>query len=248
MEDTLYKPLTRLAGVGLVVAALSVGSLASANAQTASGGASLAPHSPALHIRAPHSPGHFVKMSGRTLARLAREGLAARSASTARMVRALTRLEALTHANGDSFNCWDDAWIYANANGDYVSTEFDYTGGGWAMLRARASNVSWWELYGGCRDEVTGQTDLYSDENLDFISAELNYTGGDYGMLRARAVNEGSWEIWYTASDPCQGCWTYFLNGANLLFASAEVGYTGGQYGELRARAVSVGPWEDFYW
>jgi hypothetical protein len=73
-------------------------------------------------------------------------------------------------------------------------------------------------------------------------------TGSDYAMLRARATAIGPWENWYTASDPCDGCYTYFYNGANGLYASAEIGYTGTRYGALRARASSIGPWEQYYW
>jgi hypothetical protein len=34
------------------------------------------------------------------------------------------------------------------------------------------------------------------------------------GEVRARATAIGPWENWYTASDPCDGCYTYFYNGA----------------------------------
>lgn len=234
----MQRSAIRFAAAGLAVAALSFGSLASANAQAAGGAAR-----PARHFSA-----HLVMMPGTAVAKLARSGPAALPVRTARLARALTRLEASSGATADQVNCWTGAAILAGANNDFVSAEMAYSGADYAMLRARATAIGPWELWDGCRDESTGETFIYSDDNGDYVSAELAYSGSNYAEMRARATAIGPWEQWFTASDPCNGCGTYFWNGDNGDFASAEIAYSGSRYGELRARASSVGPWEEYAW
>lgn len=236
----MHKQFTRLAATGLVVAGLALGSMASANAQTES------------HNPAPHTSVHGVKMSGSALTALIRSGAANRTASTARMARDLTEVEAATGAAASSLNCFDGVDILSLANGDFVSAELGYPSGTYGMLRARSFIKLGWENFGGCRNETTGLTNIKSDANGLWVSAELGYTGGDYAMLRARARTIGPWENWYTDSDP-GGLFPNvvgFTSAANGLNVSAELGYTGGNYGELRARTATanLGPWEVFEW
>src|SRR5581483_9617283 len=132
----MHKTAIRFAAAGVAVAALSFGSLASANAQVVGGAAH-----PARHFSA-----HLVTMPGTAVAKLARSGLAARSVRTARLARALTRLEASSGAAADQVNCWTGAAILAGGNGDFVSAEMTYSGADHAMLRARATAIGPWEL------------------------------------------------------------------------------------------------------
>ena len=146
----------------------------------------------------------------------------------------------------DTWYCWDNIVIVGH-NGDYVSAQMDYTGTGYAMLRARATAVGPWELFGTCRDQNTGSTFLWSEDNGDYVSAEMTYTGGSYAMLRARATAVGPWESFYTPNNPGDGA-TFFESEDNGDFVSAELNYTGSTFAELRARATSVGIWETFAW
>jgi hypothetical protein len=126
----------------------------------------------------------------------------------------------------------------------FVSTEVGYTGGNYAMLRARAQVIGPWERYSFSTDS-NGYLVIRSLQNNMFVSAELGYTGANQGMLRARASTPGPWEEFWPHYDG-NGCWS-FESHANGLFASAELGYTGPNYGMLRARAGVVGPWEEFH-
>lgn len=133
--------------------------------------------------------------------------------------------------------------IRSNANGNYVSAELGYTGGSYAMLRARAASQGSWETWAEIPLD-NGLIALQSVANGKFVSAELGYTGSDYGELRARSSVVGPWETFamYSNSDG-----TYSLRSlANSMYVSAELGYTGSNYGELRARASSIGSWEEF--
>lgn len=133
--------------------------------------------------------------------------------------------------------------LRSQANGDYVSAEFGYTGASTGMLRARSATLGSWESW----REVSlanGDIALQSVANGLYVSAELGYTGPDYAELRARASNIGPWEtfrlIWNSDG-------TYSLqSAANGDYVSAELGYTGASAGELRARSASIGPWEKF--
>jgi hypothetical protein len=87
--------------------------------------------------------------------------------------------------------------FYSVANKNYVSAELGYTGGNYAMLRARASVVGPWEQYNfNCFKNSSGnvQCTIQSQANKNYVSAELGYTGGNYAMLRARASAIGPWE------------------------------------------------------
>ncbi|WP_157253851.1 fascin domain-containing protein [Nonomuraea typhae] len=138
--------------------------------------------------------------------------------------------------------CHSNVIITSLANNLLVSAELGYSGGDYAMLRARASAVGPWELYtvcfGSTYDTITSQA------NGLLVAAELGYGGGDYAMLRARASAIGPWEQFWIAS--CgSGCVT-ITSLANGLLVSAELGYGGGDYAMLRARAGALGPWERF--
>ncbi|GLZ79850.1 hypothetical protein Afil01_46570 [Actinorhabdospora filicis] len=163
-------------------------------------------------------------------------------------------VEAQRHAVADAAGvaptavpCWINISIYSTANNRWISAELGYSGGDYAMLRARATAVGPWERYVVCRDPGTGVTDISSMANGLYVSAELGYSGGDYGMLRARASVRGPWEIFYTSSAPGGGR-LVITSQANGLYVSAELGYSGGDYGMLRARASALGPWELYIW
>lgn len=80
----------------------------------------------------------------------------------------------------------------STANSRYVSAELGYTGGNYAMLRARATSIGPWEKFDiNC---FVATCTIKSLANGLYVSAELDYTGGNYAMLRARASSPGPWE------------------------------------------------------
>jgi hypothetical protein len=134
-----------------------------------------------------------------------------------------------------------DGWLQSVANGKYVAAELNYTGAGYAELRARSSSVGPWERFEFCFGigGVLAAVAIRSLANGNWVSAELQYTGALYGMLRARADRVGPWETFAAINGGLR-------NQTNLKFVSAELQYTGLRYGMLRARANSRGPWEEF--
>ena len=134
------------------------------------------------------------------------------------------------------------------ANNNWTSAELGYTGGNYAMLRARASSIGPWEqfytVWFPTPQYPGNEFGFYNGANGNYVSAELGYTGGNYAMLRARAAKIGPWESYYMIelSDGTIA----IQSAANNNFVSAELGYTGGNYAMLRARASSIGPWETF--
>jgi hypothetical protein len=77
--------------------------------------------------------------------------------------------------------------IRSLANGLWVSSEQNYTGANYGMLRARAAVPDRWETFNGCLG-------LRNIVNWKYVSAELNYAGAWYAMLRARADTLDRWE------------------------------------------------------
>jgi hypothetical protein len=138
-----------------------------------------------------------------------------------------------------ALSCYD-GWLKSSANGKYVSAELNYTGIGYAELRARNTSVGPWERFEFCWrvGNNPAQVAIRSLANGKWVSAELGYSEPFYGMLRARASTIGPWET-FNAS-------VGLRNLANWKLVSAELGYTGGRNGMLRARASSFGPWESF--
>jgi hypothetical protein len=88
-----------------------------------------------------------------------------------------------------------------------VSAEFGYTGGSYAMLRARAGTVGPWEKFTltchvfpiGGGGQVSFLV-IQSQVNGNYVSAELGYTGADYAMLRARATSITNTEYYVTST------------------------------------------------
>jgi len=144
----------------------------------------------------------------------------------------------------DDAVCITNATIFSLANNLYVSAELGYSGGNYAMLRARASVVGPWERYNLCNFVNTANWFIVSQANGLAVSAELGYSGGSYAMLRARASAVGPWEQ-FAVRDNGDGS-VSLLSLANGLWVSAELGYSGGNYAMLRARASAIGPWERF--
>ncbi|MBV9615855.1 MAG: hypothetical protein JO031_10415, partial [Ktedonobacteraceae bacterium] len=146
--------------------------------------------------------------------------------------------------------------IFSLANSKYVAAELGYTGGNYAMLRARtASNaIGPWEVFNWYAG-VNGAYEIQSNANGLFVTAELGYTGGNYAMLRARTGSNaiGPWEQFFLYTlNGCNpvttNCQSLILSAANNKLVSAELGYTGGNYAMLRARTDpnKAGPWEQF--
>lgn len=188
-----------------------------------------------------------IKLTGASLATDLARG-AKVSPLIARAEKAFTALESITKAPADTIDCFVNVSIQSNENGHFVSEEQGYTGANAHMLRARATSVGPWELYGECRDINTFVTDIYSQEDNLYVSEEQGYTGANKYELRARASSVGPYETWYTAVDPCNGCDVLFVSGENANYVSEEQGYTGYNQYELRARAATAGPWESFNW
>jgi hypothetical protein len=101
--------------------------------------------------------------------------------------------------------CYDSSgneprWtIFSNADGLFASTEMGYTGGDWAMLRARAQTDGSWERYAiGCVYPGGSAAYLWfwSGASQKYVSTELGFTGGRYAMLRARAGVVDGWETY----------------------------------------------------
>lgn len=152
-----------------------------------------------------------------------------------------SRSRRITNVAGSDqpLNCYD-GWLQSVANGKYVAAELNYTGAGYAELRARSNTVGPWERFELCWNVNNNPLELAirSLANGRWVSAELQYTGPLYGMLRARADRIGPWETYNGGFG--------LRNKANWKFVSAELQYTGIRYGMLRARANSYGPWEQF--
>jgi hypothetical protein len=146
-------------------------------------------------------------------------------------------------ASAETFDCTYDVKLESKANRKFVSAEFGYWGGGYAMLRARADSAGAWERFSMCRDG-SGYYSFQSEANGLWVTAELNYTGGDYAMLRANASWVRTWEKFQLVAGVNGGF--ALKNLGNGRYVSAELNYWGSSYAMLRARAYSVGLWESF--
>lgn len=129
----------------------------------------------------------------------------------------------------------------------YVSTEIQYTGGNYGMLRARANSIGPWEQYDIFRagDSQHPYYAIRSRANQKLVTTEIDYTSSyNHAMLRARSASVGPWEKYYLCVDT-QNNWV-LISAANNLAVSIEVDYTGANFAMLRARATSIGAWEEF--
>jgi hypothetical protein len=145
-------------------------------------------------------------------------------------------------------NCVDEEDMVSYANGLAISAELGYAGGDYGMLRARASAIGPWEMFGLWPLDPSNYTNTWAIQSWDtglWVSTELGDSGSKYAMLRARANAIGPWEQ-YSLYE-LGGSLYAIQSRANGLFVSAELGYGGSYYGMLRARASAVGPWEQFY-
>lgn len=146
-------------------------------------------------------------------------------------------------ASSEAFDCTYDVRLQSKANSKFVSAEFAYWGGGYAMLRARSDSAGGWERFSMCR-HPDGYYSFQSEANGSWVTAELNYTGGDYAMLRATAPWARSWEKFQIVNGVNGGF--ALKNLGNGRYVSAELNYWGSSYAMLRARAYNVGLWESF--
>ena len=129
----------------------------------------------------------------------------------------------------------------------YVSAELDYAGGGWAMLRARATGIGPWEEFSICG--LPGNlAALWSVAAGRYVSMEYDYGGTGWAMLRARSTTHDAWE--HFSLEPIGNCGelcTSIRSAFTDRLVSAELDYDGGDYGMLRARTTgSPGAWERF--
>lgn len=149
-----------------------------------------------------------------------------------------------TKIGPNTVTCSSDSF-QSYQNSKFVSTELGYSGGNYAMLRARASQLGPWEQYTVCVDDSTSLMTIQSQANGLFVSAELGYSGSSYAMLRARASSVGPWEQYflYCGIPTCS-----IQSKANGLFVAEEDWYWGNGYGMLRARTApqNIGTWEEF--
>ncbi|MFJ9640819.1 endonuclease/exonuclease/phosphatase family protein [Streptomyces sp. NPDC101178] len=92
----------------------------------------------------------------------------------------------------------DKGWtttLRSEANGNYVTTERNYTGGHENLLRARAATAGEWEKL-----QLEKQTDntyalkVWTDDGYKYVTAEVQDAGTDNGLLRARGDSVGSWQ------------------------------------------------------
>ena len=152
----------------------------------------------------------------------------------------------------DTFTCYDQQSLAANANSDYVSAELGYTGADYAMLRARATTVGPWEKFDFCYDSTQGWWAISSDANGRYVTAQFGYAGASFGELTASSTGIGpdqKWLLSCVSAGPF-GPQIFFVviqAQTNLNYVSAELGYTGADYAMLRARATTAGPWEEYY-
>jgi hypothetical protein len=133
--------------------------------------------------------------------------------------------------------------LQSNANGLYASTELNYGGADYAVLRARAAAVGPWEQY-SLAPQSDGTYALKANANGLYVSAELSYSGSFYGEMRARSSVVGYWEKFWL--NPLVGT-TYALQwAANSQYVAAEIYNAEPYYAMLRARSSAVGPWEQW--
>jgi hypothetical protein len=152
----------------------------------------------------------------------------------------------------DTFTCFDQQSLDANANGDYVSAELGYTGASYGMLRARATTVGPWEKFDFCDDLTQGWWAISSDANGLYVTAQFGYAGASFGELTASSSSIGPDQKWLLSCilGPPVGPQIAFVliqAQTNLNYVSAELGYTGANYAMLRARAATAGQWEEYY-
>ncbi|GGU10080.1 MULTISPECIES: endonuclease/exonuclease/phosphatase family protein [Streptomyces] len=86
------------------------------------------------------------------------------------------------------------AALRSEANGLYVTTEVNYTGGHAGLLRARGTAIGDWQKF-HLEKQPNGNYALKSKANGLYVTAEINDSGTDQAMLRARGTTSpGSWE------------------------------------------------------
>lgn len=146
--------------------------------------------------------------------------------------------------SGATNDCVFPFTFQSAGNGRFVSSEFAYSGRGYAMLRARADGIGEWELYTLCKD-AAGFYSIQSFANGRWVTANLHYPGGDYAMLTATSPWVNTWEQFEKVAGVNGG---YALrNRANRMYVAAELDYWWAGYAMLRARSYSVGYWETFF-
>ena len=135
--------------------------------------------------------------------------------------------------------------IYSPSNSRYVTTEINYGGADYAMVRAARTSVgSDWErfrLIGDCSSRCL----IQSLNNRKLVMPQLDYQGYAWGEMRGVSSNSGgTWEGFRLVGDCNSGCAILALG--NGRYVSTELDYTGNGYGMLRARATGIGGWERF--
>ncbi|MBT2438568.1 hypothetical protein J7E93_00175 [Streptomyces sp. ISL-36] len=115
------------------------------------------------------------------------------------------KLRARTAGGPESLGSWEKFTLHTDdkgvtvalrseANGLYVTTEVNYTGGYAGLLRARGTTLGDWQKF-HLEVQSNGTYALKSKANGLYVTAEINDSGTDQAMLRARgATTPGSWE------------------------------------------------------
>ncbi|WP_339153870.1 endonuclease/exonuclease/phosphatase family protein [Streptomyces sp. F41] len=92
----------------------------------------------------------------------------------------------------------DKGWtttLRSEANGNYVTTERNYTGSHENLLRARGTSVGEWEkLQLEKQPDNTYAIKAWTNNGYKYVTAEVQDAGSDNGLLRARADAVGSWQ------------------------------------------------------
>lgn len=179
--------------------------------------------------------------------RKAGSGAVRRTVTIASVVAVAVGMLVGMESPASAVTCNNNASLYSNANGKFVSAELGsgYPGDYYGMLRARASSPGPWESFTLC-NWGTYWT-LESNANHRYVSVEVGYQGQWYGMLRARGTTIGPWERLGKNNVGSPALFTLYSD-QNFLYVSAEIGTasTDWTYGMLRARASTVGNWEVF--
>ncbi|MFJ8658388.1 hypothetical protein [Streptomyces sp. NPDC093795] len=112
--------------------------------------------------------------------------------------KAAATLDELTSQEKFTLHTDDKGWtatLRSEANGNYVTTERNFTSTHKNLLRARGTTVGEWE-----KIQLEKQTDdtyalkAWTNDGYKYVTAEVLDPGTDDGLLRARGDSVGSWQ------------------------------------------------------
>ncbi|MFI9274642.1 fascin domain-containing protein [Kitasatospora sp. NPDC052896] len=197
-------------------------------------GLAVLPPAPAFAATATHTTGGPTSSLGQVIAQL-------RSQRPQHVTRSLQPAD----SNNGIVCSTHNTTIRSVQNGQYVTTQLDYTGDQYGMLRAHIGTPGPWEQFNICLNTTTNTYTIRSVQNGQYVTTQLDYTGTQYGMLRAHIATPGPWEQ-FTFAPTGNG---YSIRSvANGNYVTAQMGFSGNQYAELTATdtAADPGSWEQF--